>query len=132
MDLIIVTEVGSFSVSWTGLGCETKASYKLGEILRSGKNNNLSDLGRNVYEWQELQMKVEDRHAVIYLNGEAAYEDSYKEDFGKIVALIYIFDGTGSIDFVKLTDKEEQVVFEDNFDPGIVVKSKHQINSSND
>lgn len=116
MDLIIVTDVNTFSVSWTGKGCEKKAAYKLGEIFRSGNNNNLSALGCNVYEWQELEIQVKDRHAVIYLNGQPAYRETYKEDFGKIVALIYIFDGTGSIDYTKLKDGNEQIVFEDNFD----------------
>ena len=116
MDLIIVTDVNTFSVSWTGKGCEKNAAYKLGEIFRSGKNNNLSELGCNVYEWQELEIQVKDRHAVIYLNGQPSYRETYKEDFGKIVALIYIFDGTGSIDYAKLEDGIEQIVFEDNFD----------------
>jgi len=39
----------------------------------------------------------------------------YKEDFGKKVTIIYIFDGTGSIDYAKLEDGNEQIVFEDNF-----------------
>ncbi len=34
----------------------------------------------------------------------------------KIVALIYDFDGTGSIHYAKLEDGDEQVVFEDNFE----------------
>jgi hypothetical protein len=74
------------------------------------------ELGRDVYDWQDVQIKVKDRHAVIYLNGKQAYEETYREDFGKIVALIYIFDGTGSIDFAKLTDGQQRVVLEDDFD----------------
>lgn len=116
MDLIIVTDVNTFSVSWTGKGCEEKAAYKLGGIFKSGKNNNLSALGCNVYEWQKLKIQVKERHAVICLNGQPTYRETYKEDFGKIVALIYIFDGTGSIDYAKLEDGNEQIVFEDYFD----------------
>ncbi|MBA4054498.1 MAG: hypothetical protein C0490_07295 [Marivirga sp.] len=115
MDLVIVTDVHTFSVYWTGKGCEKYAGYKLGEISKSGKNNDLSALGCNVYEWQELKVQVKDRQAMIYLNGQPTFRETYKEDFGKIVALIYIFDGTGSIDYAKLQDGNEQVVFEDNF-----------------
>lgn len=116
MDVIIVTDVHIFSVSWTGKGCEKNAAYKLGDISKSGKNNNLSALGCDVYKWQELEIQVKDRHATIYLNGRPTYRETYKKDFGKIVALIYIFDGTGSIDYARLEDNNEQIVFEDNFD----------------
>ena len=116
MDVIIVTDVNTFSVSWTGKGCEKYAAYELGEIFRSGKNNNLSALGCNVYEWQELEIRVKDRNAVIYLNGQPTYRETYKQDFGKIMALIYIFDGTGSIDYARLKDGSEKIVFEDTFD----------------
>jgi hypothetical protein len=115
MDLIIVTEVQTFMISWTEKGCEKKAAYKLGEILRKGDTNDLSALGCNVYEWQELEIRVKDRHAAIYLNQALAYEEVYKEDFGKIVSLIYLFDGTGSIDYAKLEDGKGQTVFEDEF-----------------
>lgn len=115
MDLVIVTDVNAFSVSLTGRGCEKHASYELGEIFKSGKNNDLSALGCNVYEWQELEIQVKGRHAVIYLNGQPTYRETYKEDFGKIVALIYIFDGTGSIDYASLKNGEGQIVFEEDF-----------------
>jgi transcriptional regulator with XRE-family HTH domain len=116
MDVIIVTDVQTFMVSWTEKGCEKYAGYKLGEISRKGKDNDLSALGCDVYSWQELEVHVEDRHAVIYLNGQPAYQETYRQDFGMIVALIYIFDGTGSIDYSRLEGGDGQVVFEDDFE----------------
>jgi hypothetical protein len=116
MDLIIVTDVHTFSVSFTEKGCENHAAYKLGEIAKSGANNDLSALGGDIYNWQDLEIKVKDRHAAIYLNGRLAYEEVYKQDFGKIVALIYLFDGTGSIDYARLKDRNEQTIFEDDFE----------------
>jgi len=85
MDLIIVTDVNTFMVSFTDKGCENSAAYKLGEISKSGKSNDLSLLGCNVYDWQELEVRVKDRHATIYLNGKPAYNEIYKENLGKIV-----------------------------------------------
>jgi hypothetical protein len=116
MDLIIVTDVQTFSVSWTEKGCEKLAAYKLGEISRSGSNNDLSALGCDIYNWQNLEIKVNNRRAAIYLNGRLTFEEVYKQDFGKIVALIYIFDGTGSIDFARLKNGEQKTIFEDDFE----------------
>jgi hypothetical protein len=116
MDFIIVTEVQTFMISWTEKGCEKNAAYKLGEILKKGENNDLSQLGCDLYEWQELELRVKDRHAVIYLNGKPKYQEVYKENFGKIVSLIYLFDGTGTIDYAKLMDGNGKVAFDENFE----------------
>ena len=116
MDLIIITEVENFTISLTEKGCEKYAAYKLGEISKQGNNNDLSALGCNVYNWHELELNVKDRHATIYLNGKPLFQELYKKKLGKIMALIYIFDGTGSIDYVKLKDGKGHMVFEDDFE----------------
>ncbi|MDN5213301.1 hypothetical protein QQ020_14625 [Fulvivirgaceae bacterium BMA12] len=115
MNIVLVTEVHIFSVSLNKNGCEKYVSYKLGEIRKSGSNNDLSALGCQVYDWQELEVRVKDKHAAIYLNGALTYEEQFKEDLGKIKALIYIFDGTGSIDYTRLSDGNGKMVFEDHF-----------------
>jgi len=115
MDVIIVTDVHTFTVSWTEKGCEKYAAYKLGEIERKGADNDLSALGCDVYDWQELELRVKDRNAEIFLNGKPVYREIYGQNMGKIVALIYIFDGTGSIDYARLEDGEGQIAFEDDF-----------------
>jgi len=116
MDLLIVTDVHTFMVSWTERGCEKNAAYKLGEILRKGMDNDLSALGCDIYNWQELEVRVKNRQATIYLNGEKTYQEVYKENMGKIVALIYLFDGKGSIDYSRLEDGNGKVVFDDDFE----------------
>ena len=83
MDLIVVTEVQTFMISWTEKGCEKHAAYKLGEILKKDENNDLSQLGCDIYEWQELELRVKDRHAVIYLNGKPSLSRSLQRKFWK-------------------------------------------------
>ena len=116
MNVIVVTEKNMFMVSLQKKGCEHYAYYKLGEIERSGSNNDLSALGCNVYEWQEVGIKVVNKSASIRINGKDCFNEKYKEDFGKIVALIYIFERTGSIDFVKLYNKDGNVAYADDFE----------------
>jgi len=116
MSLLIVTEKHIFSVSLNKRGCERYAGYKLGEIVRNGEDNDLSALGCNVYDWQEVGIKVYNKNAVIHINGEMAFQEVFREDFGKIVGLTYIFEGTGSLDYIKLAGADEQIVFEDDFE----------------
>ncbi len=115
INIIIVTEVHIFSVGLRKKGCEKYAGYKIGEIDKWGGGHDLSKLGSNLFNWQNLEVNVKDKKAEIVLNGKLAYEESFIKNFGKIVGLIYIFDGTGSIDYTQLTDETDNVVFEDDF-----------------
>ena len=115
MNVILVTTENIFSVGMVGKGCETGASYKLGEIYRSGKDNNLSKLGADLYDWNDLEIRVKDKKATILLNGEETYSELFKEDLGNIMGLAYIFEGTGSIQFVQLKNAEGEISFEDDF-----------------
>jgi hypothetical protein len=103
-------------VSWTGKGCEINAQYKLGEIVRSGSNNDLSALGCDLFDWQDLELVVKNKSATIYFNGQPAYHEDFRTNCGNIMTLIYIFDGTGSIDHATLKDGNDKVVFQDTFD----------------
>ncbi|MEB2774298.1 hypothetical protein SYJ56_03220 [Algoriphagus sp. D3-2-R+10] len=96
-------------------GCENYAGYKLGEISKRGSDNDLSKLGQQVYNYQEIGIEVRDKKAEIKINGEQVYTEVFKQDFGDIVGLTYIFDGSGSIDFVRLSDPAGKVVFADDF-----------------
>jgi len=115
MQINIVTEKNFFWIQLQNRGCETNAGYKLGEIIRSGTNNDLSHLGVDVFQWQEIRVRVKNKQAEIILNGQLLVTETFREDFGDIMAITYIFSGTGSIDHVRLAGKNGEVAFEDNF-----------------
>ncbi len=116
MDLVVVTEVNTLSVTLTQKGCENQAAYKLGEISKKGDRHDLSSLGCRLNDWQDVEIRVKDRSAEIFLNGKKLFSERYKEDFGKVVSLIFMFDGIGSIDYARLKNEKEVVVFEEEFD----------------
>lgn len=116
MSLMIVAEKHIFNVQLVKKGCERIANYKMGEVHRSGRDNDLSALGCSIYEWQEIGIKVRDKNAEIYINGELAFKETYKEEYGDIKALTYFFEGTGSIDYVKLNDINGKIIFLDSFE----------------
>ncbi len=116
MQVSIVTEKHIFWLNLQYPGCERNVSYKVGEIVRTGRNHDLSHLGVDVYQWQEVGFRVENKQAEITLNGKRLFTEAFREDFGNIMALTYIFSGTGSIDHVRLAGKKSKIVFEDNFD----------------
>ncbi|MCX2681757.1 hypothetical protein OOZ15_17520 [Galbibacter sp. EGI 63066] len=114
--VLLITTENIFKVGLVGKGCETGANYKLGEIYKEGKNNNLSKLGTDLYQWNDIEIKVKNKNATIFLNGKETYSEHYQEDMGDIMGIAYIFEGTGSIDYVQLLNDKNQIGFEDNFD----------------
>ncbi len=115
MQMTVVTEKNIFWISLRNKGCESYASYKTGEVYRSGEKNDLSALGVNIYNWQDVALTVENRNASISVNGEIVFREPYKEDFGIIKGLFYLFDGTGSLDFVQLDDRAGNIVLKEDF-----------------
>jgi hypothetical protein len=115
-ELVIVCEEHIYFVRMMGKGCERDIAVKMGEVIYDGIHKDLSVFGRNLYQWQRLQIKVADKKATIYLDEQPVYSMVYKNDFGKVVGLVYNFSGTGAIDYVRLQNGENKVVYADEFD----------------
>jgi hypothetical protein len=116
LELTIMTEEHIYMVRLMNKGCEREAFVKMGETAHGGKHNDLSVFGRNLEEWQNIKIKVVDKQATIFLDDKPVYTLSYKNDFGKIVGLVYNFSGGGAIDHVRLSDGKNKLVYSDEFD----------------
>jgi hypothetical protein len=115
-ELVIICEADVFFVRMVGKGCERDIAIKMGEVYQDGIQNDLSAFGRDLYTWQRLQIHVAGRRATIYLDERPVYTMAFKNDFGKVVGLVYNFTGTGAVDYVKLRNGENKLVYEDDFD----------------
>jgi len=115
MQLMIMTEEHVYYVRLMGKGCERNIAIKMGEVYHDGGNHDLSALGRDMHQWQDLQIKVAGKKAVISLDRKPVYTISYKQDFGKIVGLNYNFGGTGAVDYVRLFNGDNELVYSDDF-----------------
>ncbi len=114
-EIVIATEEHIFFVRLMGRGCERNAGIKMGENFREGLNSDLSVFGRNLFEWQDLKIQVAAKTATIYLDGQLAYTLSFKQDFGKVVGLLYHFNGPAAVDYVRLKDGNGNPVYQDEF-----------------
>ena len=113
--LVIVCEEHIFFVSIVGKGCERNVELKMGEEYRNGMTSDLSVFGRDLHNWQRLQVEVINKKATISLDEQPVYTISFKNDFGKIVGLSCNFLGTGAVDYVRLKNGE-RLVYADEFD----------------
>ncbi|HEY6975201.1 MAG TPA: hypothetical protein VH396_02860, partial [Chitinophagaceae bacterium] len=114
--LTIMCEENIFFVGLMGKGCERNIAIKMGEVYRDGTNSDLSAFGRDLYKWQHLRIQVARKQATIYLDERPVHTITFKNNFGKVVGLVYTFAGTGAVDYLKLKNGENKLVYEDNFD----------------
>jgi hypothetical protein len=115
MEIMIITEENIFFIPLTTKGCVSELELLIGEVFQGGKDNDLSALGTNVYEWQVFQIKNQNKKTTLLLNGVPVHELAYKKDFGKIKGIIYTFTGRGSVDFIRLKNLQGAPVYEDDF-----------------
>ncbi len=101
-ELVIICEAHIFFVRLMGKGCERNIGIKMGEVYHDGIKSDLSAFGRDLHKWQRLQIQVVDKQATINLEEQLVYTINVKNDFGKVVGLVYNFTGTGAVDYVKL------------------------------
>jgi hypothetical protein len=115
VQLVIICEEHIFYVSLIGKGCERHVLLKMGEVKQDGVNTDLSAFGRDRDQWQDLQIQVVNKQATIYLDNKPVHTISFKKDFGKVVGLVYNFNGTGSVDYARLRNGQKKLVLEDEF-----------------
>lgn len=107
--VMVRAEKDIFLIYLVEKGCENKAKVRAGEVEQNGRFNDLSALGVDVHDWQDLTLKVIDKHAVIMLGGRPVHEIDFQEDFGKVVGLSITFLGTGSVEYARVGEISPEV-----------------------
>jgi hypothetical protein len=96
-------------------GCSRWAVIQFSEIELDGKFADLTRFSTNLSQWQHLKMEVKNKTARVYLEDKLIYQSAYQKPVGPIKGIIYNFRGSGAVDYVKLYDENDQLVYEDHF-----------------
>jgi hypothetical protein len=78
----------------------------------------LSVLGVDFSKWVKIRFTVQDTLAQLYINDKKAFDLNAPIKPVRRVGMIFKFQGTGSVNFVRVSRKNGDVVYEDNFDGG--------------
>jgi hypothetical protein len=116
IELMLITEENVFFVPLTTKGCIGELDLLIGDVYKDGKENDLSALGTDPYEWQTLRIMNEDKRTTIFLNGARVHDLTYTKDFGDIKGMILTFTGPGAVDYVRIMDLEGRMVYGDEFE----------------
>jgi hypothetical protein len=115
MEIMLITEENVFFIPLTTKGCVSELDLLVGEVYKSGTDNDLSKLGTDVYDWQSFRIKNDNKKVSIFLDNTVVQEVEYQKDFGKLKGIIYTFTGPGSVDFIHLKKLNGEIVYTDDF-----------------
>ncbi|KYG82793.1 hypothetical protein [Roseivirga echinicomitans] len=87
-------------------GCVSKLNLFLMGTGFDGKTNDLSAFGTNISEWQDLRCTVENGLVSIYLNQQLIKSFETPYNLGQLVGFKYRFEGSGEIEYIKLSNTE--------------------------
>ena len=116
IEVMLVTEQNIFFIPITTKGCIGELDLSVGEVYKSSKDNDLSAFGTDVYTWQVLRIRNDNKSVSIMLGDSVIHELKYQNDFGKIKGIIYTFTGPGSVDFLRFKNVKGELVYADEFE----------------
>jgi hypothetical protein len=94
-------------------GCISDINLLFTNFSSSGKEGDLSDLRVNFNSYLKLTVESKNRQARIFINDKLVYAINKDIVKVKIIGIDFSFLGTGSVDYVKLSNNK--VHYEDDF-----------------
>ncbi len=113
--MLILTKDAPMVFNFSIPGCTSELGLLLSEKQIDGKKTDLSAFGIEPEEWIDLEVSVVNQQVSVFLGSEIIFEDSFENNPGDIIGLVYHFKGTGEIDFVNLQNAKGISILEEEF-----------------
>jgi hypothetical protein len=85
-------------------GCVSAVDLLFTNYFRSGKKYDLSAFGVDFSDFVTLRIESHNNKAHIYLNGKLVYTINNSITHSKIIGFDYRFQGTGAVDYIKMSN----------------------------
>ncbi len=96
-------------------GCTSAVDAFIAGELLEGSKTDLSALGVDFSRWAKLRLTVEDKTVQVLLNEQPVLESTFSLNAGEIIGIVYRFQGTGSVDYLRLYDGEGTIRFREEY-----------------
>ena len=97
-------------------GCTHEMKAQFGETILDGKTTDLSSLGTNPKEWQDVEIMVKNKMVTVSINKIPVLSTSYQESSGKITGLGFLSNGLPEVDFVRLQTLNGKDIYTNDFE----------------
>jgi len=96
-------------------GCASETEAQFGDYALNGKRNDLSALCYDVNNWTDIEMRVKNKVATVFINSTQVFSAPYNNSSGLIAGLGFISNGLCEVDNVELKGLDEKIVFVSEF-----------------
>jgi hypothetical protein len=105
-----------FLLHLSAKGCVGQLGLMLADQSIMSQTSDLSAFGRDLNEWVQVRCEVREKRVRLFIDEQLAYETTFTNDPAEILGISYWFEGTGSVDFVRLSRLDGETVLADDFD----------------
>ena len=92
-------------------GCTSELTAQFGENELNGRSNDLSGLGADLREWQDMEFTIRDKKVSIFINGKKAFSSAYTQSAGLITGIGFISNGISEVQFVDLKTADGRPIY---------------------
>ncbi len=85
-------------------GCVGNLNLSVSDTYIAGQNNDLSALGINLNDWQNITLTGY-RHSLNITTNTTSFKTTYKKPMGKLMGIMIEFNGSGALDSFELRSK---------------------------
>lgn len=112
----VVNLHGRLSFNFLEPGCDQKRlRAEFGDVALSGEFNNLNTFFQDVSYWRVLKIVTKKKNVSVFLDDVQIYSVKYNDPLHQVKGLTFRFKGAGAVDYVKLFNENDELVYEDNF-----------------
>jgi hypothetical protein len=97
-------------------GCASEIRANYGEKFIDGKTNDLSALGIDLKDWQNIELTVQNKNVIILVNDKKVFACSYQQQSGMITGLGFISNGLCEIDNVDFQTLDGKIIYKNDFE----------------
>ncbi|KJF42015.1 hypothetical protein [Draconibacterium sediminis] len=115
-EISIFAEYGRHVIQLANPGCIGSIFQKFGTEYAMGTNNDLSAFGTDLNNWNTVKLEISNKFVTVLLNDEEIYTTTYQNSNGALKGISYRFAGSGAVDYAKLSDNNDQLVFSEEFE----------------
>lgn len=105
--LIIKGEQGSMRIPVSQLGCHGTATLKCGELVLTGKLNDLSSLSADLQVEQIISIDNRNQELTIKVGNNSEFKLAHQESIGPLKVVKFIFSGAGELSKFQFNEEED-------------------------
>ncbi|WP_372933707.1 hypothetical protein [Mariniphaga sediminis] len=103
------------TITFVEEGCYRYANFVFSDVKKMGEYDDLSAFSQEITQWSTLKIKVADMNSEILFNDKTIYHCQYNTPLGRLKGILLTFKGSGTVDYVRLYNRNNELVYSDDF-----------------